>query len=102
MYQAPQSNALYRPNDDRMLAGVCGGIARYFSIDATLVRAAWVLFTLLGGSGLLAYLIAWLVMPDANGRRAATPLVVLLVFFVGIPALCFLLTLPFQILGWLF
>ena len=55
---------LYKSSTDKKLAGVCGGIAEYFNIDSTLVRLAWVLFSLLGGSGLLAYIIAALIMPD--------------------------------------
>ena len=55
---------LYKSSTDKMLAGVCGGIAEYFNIDSTLVRLGWVLFSLLGGSGLLAYIIAALIMPD--------------------------------------
>jgi phage shock protein PspC (stress-responsive transcriptional regulator) len=99
MYKVPgSSNSLHRPLNDRFLAGVCGGLGRHFGIDSTIVRVVWVLFTLLGGSGFLAYLIAWLLMPDASGRRAATPLVLLLVCFVAIPAMCFLLTLPFRLL----
>jgi phage shock protein C len=47
-----------------MLAGVCGGLAEYFSVDPTLVRLAAVIFTLAGGSGILAYLIAWIVVPE--------------------------------------
>ena len=55
---------LYKSSTDKKIAGVCGGIAEYFGIDSTLVRLGWVLFSLLGGSGLLAYLIAALIMPD--------------------------------------
>ena len=55
---------LYRSDENKMLAGVCGGIAEYFGIDSTLVRLGWVVFSLLGGSGLLAYLIAAIIMPD--------------------------------------
>ena len=55
---------LYKSSTDKKLAGVCGGIADYFDIDPTLVRLGWVLFSLLGGSGLLAYIIAALIMPD--------------------------------------
>ena len=54
---------LYKSNEDRMLDGVCGGIAEYFGVDATLVRLAWVLFCALGGSGFLAYLIAAIIIP---------------------------------------
>ena len=46
-----------------MVVGVCGGIAEYFDIDPTLVRLAWVLFCALGGSGILAYIIAAIVIP---------------------------------------
>ena len=55
---------LYKSNTDKKIAGVCGGIAEYFNIDATLVRLGWVVFCALGGSGVLAYIIAALVMPD--------------------------------------
>ena len=55
---------LYKSSTDKKLAGVCGGIAEYFDIDSTLVRLGWVVFSLLGGSGLLAYIIAAIIMPD--------------------------------------
>ena len=56
---------LTKSSSDRKLAGVCGGIAEYFDIDPTIVRIAWVLFCCLGGSGLLAYIICAIVMPEA-------------------------------------
>ena len=55
---------LYKSSTDKKLAGVCGGIAEYFNIDSTLVRLGLVVFSLLGGSGLLAYIIAAIIMPD--------------------------------------
>lgn len=55
---------LYKSVTDKKIAGVCGGVAAYFGIDSTLVRLAWVAFCLLGGSGILLYIIALLVMPD--------------------------------------
>ncbi len=55
---------LYRSTENRVIAGVCGGIAEYFDIDPTLVRLAWVLFCVLGGSGLLAYIIAAIIIPE--------------------------------------
>ena len=55
---------LYKSSTDKKLAGVCGGLAEYFNIDSTLVRLGWVVFSLLGGSGLLAYIIAAIIMPD--------------------------------------
>ena len=56
---------LCRSRQNRTLAGVCGGIAEYLGWDPTLVRVAWIVFILLGGSGILAYLILWLVMPES-------------------------------------
>ncbi len=56
---------LYRSATDKKLGGVCGGIAEYLDVDSTIVRLAWVLFTLFVGAGLLAYIIALLVMPNA-------------------------------------
>lgn len=55
---------LYRIREGRKLAGVCGGLGEYFEIDPTLVRLAWVLLVLLGGSGILAYIIAALIIPE--------------------------------------
>ena len=55
---------LYRNTENKMLAGVCSGIADYFDIDPTLVRLGWVLFSLLGGSGLLASIIAAIIIPE--------------------------------------
>lgn len=46
-----------------MIAGVCGGVANYFDVDPTLVCILWVLFVLLGGSGILVYVIMWILMP---------------------------------------
>ena len=54
---------LYKSRNDKMLGGVCGGIAEYFDIDPTLVRLGWVLFCALGGSGFLAYIIAAIIIP---------------------------------------
>lgn len=55
---------LYRSRTQRMLAGVCGGIAEYFNVDPTLIRLAWVVFCFIGGSGILAYIIAAIVVPE--------------------------------------
>ena len=56
---------LTRSNTDRKLAGVCAGIAEYFGIDPTVVRVAWIVFCLLGGSGVLAYILCAIFMPEA-------------------------------------
>lgn len=55
---------LCRSASDKMLAGVCGGIAEYLNLDPTLVRIAWVLFCALGGSGIAAYIVAAIIMPE--------------------------------------
>lgn len=55
---------LYRSTYDRMLCGVCGGIAEYFQLDPSLVRLGWALFSILGGSGVLAYIIAAIIIPN--------------------------------------
>lgn len=47
-----------------MLGGVCFGLADYLNIDPTIVRIAWVLFTAVGGAGLLAYIICWIIIPE--------------------------------------
>ncbi len=54
---------LYKSNSDKMIDGVCAGIAAYFGIDPTIVRLAWAAFAILGGSGVLAYIIAMIVIP---------------------------------------
>jgi phage shock protein C len=58
---------LYRSSRNRMLAGVCAGIAEYFGIDPTLVRLGWVVFCCLGGSGILAYIICAIIIPNEPG-----------------------------------
>lgn len=55
---------LYRSKKDRIIAGVCGGIAEYAKVDPTVVRLIWALSVLLGGFGILAYLIAWIIIPE--------------------------------------
>ena len=55
---------LYRSRTERMIAGVCGGLAEYFDIDPTLVRLIEIALTLAGGSGVLAYIIFWFVVPQ--------------------------------------
>ena len=57
---------LYKIEEGKKLAGVCGGIAEYFDIDPTLVRLAWILFSAFVGSGIIAYIIAAIVMPKKS------------------------------------
>ena len=55
---------LYKSRDNRMISGVCAGIAEYFIMFPTIIRLAWVLFSPLGGSGVLGYIIAAIVIPE--------------------------------------
>ena len=55
---------LYRSNSDKKLAGVCSGIAEYLGIDPTLVRLIWALLVLCAGSGVLAYIVCALIIPE--------------------------------------
>ncbi len=55
---------LYRSRESRMIAGVCGGLAEYFDMDPTIVRLILVTAALVGGSGLLAYILAWIIIPE--------------------------------------
>ena len=55
---------LYKSNRSKMLCGVCGGVGEFFNIDPTLVRLGWVVFCALGGSGILAYIIAAIIIPQ--------------------------------------
>ena len=57
------SNRLYKSNTNKMIDGVCGGLAEYFNVDPTLVRLAWVVVCALGGSGILAYIVAAVIIP---------------------------------------
>ena len=55
---------LYRSNTDVMIGGVCSGIAKYFDVDPTAVRLAFVLLLFAGGGGLWIYLVLWIIMPQ--------------------------------------
>lgn len=58
---------LMKDKQNAKICGVCAGLANYFDVDPTLVRLALVAFTVLGGSGIIAYIIAALVMPEDDG-----------------------------------
>jgi phage shock protein C len=57
---------LYRSRDQRMLAGVCGGLAEYFNVDATLIRVLFLVLAVFGGTGLVIYVVMWLIVPDVS------------------------------------
>ncbi|GLU50090.1 PspC domain-containing protein [Nocardiopsis ansamitocini] len=59
-----------RSKSQRVLTGVCGGIGAFTGVDANIVRLAFAVFTLLGGSGILLYLIAWLLMPEEGAQSS--------------------------------
>ena len=59
---------LHRVKEGEKLCGVCTGLAKYFNIDVTIVRLIWVAWVLLGGSGVLGYIVAALIMPDDPGH----------------------------------
>ena len=54
---------LYRSRKNRMLCGVCGGLGEYLGIDPTIVRLLWIIFSLAYGAGILAYILACIVIP---------------------------------------
>ncbi len=56
--------SLHKSRDNKMIAGICGGIGEYFNIDPTLIRLGWVLFCAMGGSGIVAYIIAAIIIPE--------------------------------------
>ena len=55
---------LYRSKSERMIAGVCGGLAEYFNIDSTIIRLLFVAAALFGGPGLILYLVMWILVPE--------------------------------------
>jgi phage shock protein C len=67
------NNRLYRSSTDKMIAGVCGGLAHWLDIDATLVRIFFVLLGVLSGIGFPLYLILWVVLPYEQAGVAGSP-----------------------------
>ena len=60
------TKTLYRSIADKKLCGVCGGLGEYFEVDSTLIRLLWVIFTFMGGAGLLAYIVCAIIVPQQN------------------------------------
>jgi len=61
----PQVKRLYRSKKNGIIAGVCAGMGEYLGIDVTVIRLLWILFTFLSiGAGILAYIIAWIILPE--------------------------------------
>ena len=57
---------LYRSQTQHMLGGVCGGLAEYFNLDVTLIRVLFLILAVFGRSGLVIYVVMWIIVPDAN------------------------------------
>jgi len=55
---------LYRSKKNRILGGVCGGIAEYLDVDPTIIRLLWIIGSLLWGMGIIAYLLFWIIIPE--------------------------------------
>jgi phage shock protein PspC (stress-responsive transcriptional regulator) len=60
---------LYRSRKNRIIAGVCGGIGEYFKVDPIIIRLLWALFGLIMGSGVILYILAWIIIPEEPKRR---------------------------------
>jgi len=58
-----QIKRLYRSGKEKVLGGVCGGVAEYFNIDPIIVRLLWILSIFLWGIGIIFYIIAWIIIP---------------------------------------
>jgi phage shock protein C len=65
-----ETRKLYRSRSNRQVAGVCGGLAEYFNLDATLIRILFVVLAVLGGSGLVLYLAMWIIVPKEPSAAA--------------------------------
>ena len=57
---------LYKSNTNKMICGVCGGLGEFFGIDPTIIRLIWAILALLGGTGIVAYLIAAVIIPNSE------------------------------------
>ncbi|HEV8524793.1 MAG TPA: PspC domain-containing protein [Terriglobales bacterium] len=66
---------LVRPRTGRKIAGVCQGVAEYFDLDVNLIRLVWLLSVLFSGLGLIAYIVAWIIIPQ-EPELASVPAVV--------------------------
>lgn len=68
-----EPNRLYRSESDKMIAGVCGGIADYFGVDSSLVRILFITITLFGGGGIIIYVLLWAFIPSEIAARKSLP-----------------------------
>ena len=69
----PDQRTVRRSRGDRVIAGVCGGLGRYLGIDPVLLRVAFIILALANGLGLIAYVVAWVAIPEEGADRPAGP-----------------------------
>jgi len=85
---------IYRSRKNRIIAGVCGGIAEYLNIDPTIIRLLWVLFSLLHGVGIILYIVAAIIIPEEpregeeSGLSPGQDITNPLLFLLGVGLLC--------------
>lgn len=70
--EQPSQKKIYRSKSDKMIAGVCGGFAEYFGIDVVLIRVIWAVLFFVGGTGFIAYLASWFIIPE-NPNENSVP-----------------------------
>lgn len=73
MSERPATRLLRRSREDRVIAGVCGGLGRYLGVDPVLLRIAFVVLTVTGGAGVLLYVLALVVIPDQQEHEDLGP-----------------------------
>jgi phage shock protein C len=69
-----ESKRLYRSKTNRMIAGVCGGLAEHFNIDPTIVRIIIIALAIAGGPGILIYILLWIVVPEEGETSPPGPI----------------------------
>ena len=70
---APPQRTVRRSRGDRVIAGVCGGLGRHLGIDPVLLRVAFIILALANGLGLIAYVVAWVAIPEEGRDQPVTP-----------------------------
>ncbi|GAA2754972.1 PspC domain-containing protein [Actinopolymorpha rutila] len=70
MNEIASQKKLVRTKNERMIAGVCGGIARYAGLDPVIIRLALAASILLGGAGVVLYIVAWIIVPEEDPATA--------------------------------
>ncbi len=74
----PMAERLYRSKKERLLGGVCGGIGKYSDVDPTVIRLIWIVLTLLSvGIGIIAYIIAWIIVPEEEDGPVTVPVTII-------------------------